>query len=98
MKRKYKYKREHFDSQEGYEKYSAMQSESHKRYYLKHKDEEDPVHREKRLLRQRIYNRWYFGTDMSKSFEEFLQDYGITDLGTMSVEQLRLSLSIINHQ
>ena len=86
--RKYKYKREHFNSQEEYNRFRSNCTRWYKKWLCKH-EQEFPEYRERRLLRQCLYSR-YYRSDCRKSFCEWLvEEYGIVDIRTIPTEQLR---------
>ena len=78
--RKYKYKREHFETQEEYNRFRYNRTKWQKEW-LARSEKENPERRERRLLRQRFYSRYYYHTDCSMSFGQWLlETYGIEDL------------------
>lgn len=91
--KKYKYKREHFDTQEQYERFRAIRAKSQKKW-LKKFEQDNPEHRERRLLRQRLYSRYYWCTDGRKTFKEWLQEmFYFDDINAVSTERLKALVS-----
>lgn len=88
MKKKYKTKREHFDSQKEFDYYRSKRSFWQKtwldKYELTH-----PEHRERRLIRARLYRR-YYNSDCRKTFHEWLAEkYQIDNIKEADIEYLR---------
>lgn len=89
MKKQYKYKREHFNTQQEYERFKSRMNEAQKRW-LKKSESANPDRRERRLLRQRLYSRYYWYTDGRQSFKEWLvEKYGIFDVKSLTLDELR---------
>jgi len=89
MKKNYKYKREHFKTQEEYERFKRRANESQKRWLAK-VESENPERKERRLLRCRLYSRYYWRSDGRDTFSDWLhENYGITDIKSLSIEELR---------
>ena len=90
MGKKYKYKREHFDTQQEYERFKNRRNRDQKRW-LEKSELSNPEKRERRILRQRLYSRYYWHMNGLQSFAEWLsKEYGITDINTISLEDLRV--------
>ena len=93
MGKQYKYKREHFATQQEYEHFKNRMNEAQKRW-LEKSESGNPEKRERRLLRQRLYSRYYWHTDGRQSFADWLlQECGIVDIKTLSLDELRLKVS-----
>ena len=93
MARKDKYKREHFNSNEEYQHFRKRTTRNFRKWLDKH-EEENPEHRERRILRQRLYSRYYWHTDGHQRFAEWLNEkYGIEDIRKLSIEDLRVYAS-----
>lgn len=91
--KKYKYKREHFESDEAFERFRKRQAKA-QLSWLKKYEETNPEHREKRLLRQRLYSRYYNQSNFRQSFAEWLKEqYRIEDMRMTSVGRLRAIFS-----
>lgn len=89
MRKKYKYKREHFDTQQEYDNFKNRMSKAQKRW-LEKSEADNPEKRERRLLRQRLYSRYYWHTDGRQSFADWLlEKYAINDIRQVSLEDLR---------
>jgi len=89
MKKKMKYKREHFDTDEDFKRFCKGNSERILRW-LKKTEEKNPEKRERRLLRQRLYSRYYCRMDYRHTFSDWMKEkYGVADIKTLSVEELR---------
>lgn len=87
--KKFKYKREHFDTQEQYEAFKRRSTKSRKTWLKKH-ELLNPEHRERRIIRQRLYSRYYNHTDFKKNFREWLkEEYDIDDINVISIEMLK---------
>ncbi len=85
----YKYKREHFNTQQEYEHFKDRMNKAQKRW-LKKSESANPEKRERRLLRQRLYSRYYWKTDGRQKFSNWLvEKYGIVDIKALSLEELR---------
>ncbi|MBQ7470889.1 MAG: hypothetical protein IJS97_00470 [Prevotella sp.] len=85
----HKYKREHFDTQEEYDHFKSVRTKAMKRWYAK-RDEKDPEFRERRILRQRLYSRYYWHGDGRQSFPDWLKEqYDIEDIKAIPLERLR---------
>ena len=82
---RYKYKREHFATQEEDDRFLEKHAAAVKRWYHK----ESPERKERRLLRQRLYSRWYNSTDFKESFRDYLISVGIDDINTEPISRLR---------
>lgn len=91
--KKYKYKREHFDTQEQFDRYRERQARSQKKWLRKY-EELNPEHRERRLLRQRLYSRYHHHTDLRQGFAEWLKKtYDIDDIKSVTAERLKSIVS-----
>ena len=89
MHKKYKYKREHFASQQEYEHFKNRKNEAQKRW-LEKSESVNQEKRERRLLRQRLYSRYYWHSDGRQTFAEWLIiEYGIADIKALSLNELR---------
>ena len=89
MKKQYKYKREHFDTQQEYDRFRSRHTEAQKRW-LEKSELTNPKKRERRILRQRIYSRYYWHSDGRQSFAEWLViKYGIADINALPMDELR---------
>ena len=87
--KKYKYKREHFDTQEQYDRFKSNRSRWQLTWLRKH-EEADPEYKERRLLRQRLYSRYYWHGDGRQSFPDWLKEqYDIEDIKAIPLERLR---------
>ena len=92
MHKKYKYKREHFASQQEYEHFKARMNKAQKRW-LEKSESFNPEKRERRLLRQRLYSRYYCQKEIRQSFADWLlQECGIVDIKSLSLDELRLKV------
>ena len=88
--KKYKYKREHFNTEEEYAHFRKRATAGYKKWLNKH-EETHPEYRERRILRQRLYSRYYWHTDGRQSFAQWLlEKYGITDIKEVKIEDLRV--------
>ena len=93
IKKQYKYKREHFNTQQEYDRFKSRMNKAQKRW-LEKSESENPEKRERRLLRQRLYSRYYWQTDGRQSFSYWLlKEYGIDDIKTLSLDELRQKVS-----
>ena len=91
--KKYKYKREHFTSQQEYERFKKIKTKAQRRW-LEKSESDNPERRERRLLRQRLYSRYYWHTDGRQSFADWLlKEYGIDDIKILSLDELRQKVS-----
>lgn len=87
--KKYKYKREHFDTQEQYDRFKSNRSRWQLTWLRKH-EEADPEYKERRLLRQRLYSRYYWRSDGRETFADWLsKTCAIEDIITIPIERLR---------
>lgn len=92
MRKQYKYKREHFSSQQEYEHFKSRMNEAQKRW-LEKSESCNPEKREIRLLRQRLYSRYYCQKKIRQSFADWLlQECGIVDIKSLSLDELRLKV------
>ena len=92
-KKKYKYKREHFSTSEEYADYRKRATAYYRKWLDKH-ESENPEHRERRILRQRLYSRYYWHGDGRQTFAEWLMEkFSITDIREVSIEALRVYAS-----
>ena len=90
--KKYKYKREHFNSQEEYDHFRQNRTRWQKKWLEKF-EKANPEHKERRLIRQRLYSKYYH-SDSRESFTEWLKkNYGITDIKTIPLDNLRGKVS-----
>lgn len=88
--KKYKYKREHFNTQQEYERFKARMNKAQKRW-LEKSEFVNPEKRERRLLRQRLYSRYYYYTDGRKKFADWLLEiYGIKDVKRLTIDELKI--------
>lgn len=86
----YKYKREHFNTQQEYDRFKDRQNKAQKRW-LKKSESVNPEKRERRLLRQRLYSHFYYYTDGRKKFADWLLEiYGIKDIKCLTIEELKI--------
>ena len=93
MRKQYKYKREHFDTQQEYDRFKARMNKAQKRWIEK-SESASPEKREWRLLRQRLYSRYYWHSDGRQTFAEWLAiEYGIEDIKALSLDDLRQKVS-----
>ena len=93
MPKKYKYKREHFATQAEYEHFKNRMTSAQKRW-LEKSEQGNPEKRERRILRQRLYSRYYWHPDGRQSFAEWLvEKYGIADIRSVSLDDLRVIAS-----
>ena len=93
MRKQYKYKREHFNTQQEYERFKARMNKAQKRW-LEKSESASPEKREWRLLRQRLYSRYYWHSDGRQTFAEWLViEYGIADIKALSLDELRQKVS-----
>ena len=93
MRKQYKYKREHFNTQQEYERFKARMNKAQKRW-LEKSESARPEKREWRLLRQRLYSRYYCHSDCRQTFAEWLViEYGIADIKALSLDELREKVS-----
>lgn len=89
MRIKFKYKREHFETQEQFDSYRDRQNQSQKKWLKKH-EQSYPEHRERRLLKQRLYSRYHYHTDCRQSFREWLKEtFYVEDITEVPIEKLR---------
>ena len=93
MRKHYKYKREHFDTQQEYDRFKSRINKAQKRW-LEKSESLNPEKRERRLLRQCLYSRYYWHSDGRQSFADWLQkEYGISDIKPLSLDELRRKVS-----
>lgn len=91
--KKYKYKREHFQTQEDFDKFRKVRSRAQIKW-LNRKEEKNPSLRERRILKQRLYSRYHYRTDCRKSFAQWLRETcGINDIKRIPLEELREAAS-----
>ena len=91
--KKFKYKREHVDTQEQYDAFKRSNTKSRKAWLEKH-ELLNPEHRERRIIRQRLYSRYYNHTDFKISFRDWLkEEYDIDDINAIGIELLRAKVS-----
>ena len=87
--KKYKYKREHFGTQEQFDRYRKRQAKAQKAW-LNKVEEANPEHKERRLLRQRLYRHYHYYTDCRQSFVDWLKDVcHIDSLKDIQIDLLR---------
>ena len=92
--RHHKYKREHFGSQEEYDHFKSVRTKAMRRWYSKR--DEDPDFKERRILRQRLYSRYYWQGNVRQSFHDRLAEhYAIEDIKTIPLERLRVVAAVI---
>lgn len=85
-----KYKREHFDSHEEYDRFRGKRTQWQKKWLNKF-EEANPEHRERRLLRCRLYDYYYRHTDYKQSFADWLKEnLHVDDLKSVALERLRV--------
>ena len=88
--KKYKYKREHFSCTGKYLRFKERVAVAQKKW-VSHSEENNPEKRERRLLRQKLYSRYYRNTNVRKTFVEWLhENFGISNVMTMPLEDLRI--------
>ncbi len=93
MTRTFKYKREHFGTQEQFDRYRERQARAQKKW-LKKLEELNPEHRERRLLKQRLYSRYHHHTDCRQSFADWLREkFHIENIKQVAIERLRTMAS-----
>lgn len=92
--KKYKYKREHFDTQEQYEAFKRRNTKSRKTW-LNKRELLNPELRERRIIRQRLYSRYYWSGSRHTFAEWLLEEYGIESISTIPIDRLREKASII---
>ena len=93
MKKKYKYKREHFNTQQEFDRFRNRMNVAQKRWREK-AEAANPNKRELRLLRQRLYSRFYYHTEGRKKFSDWLfETYGITDIKSLTIDELKVYAS-----
>lgn len=89
MEKFYKYKREHFSTQEEFERFKSRTCRAVKKWLFK-TESANPEKKERRILRQRLYSRYYIRCSCNQSFREWIKDvYGVEDIRTVSIEILR---------
>ena len=98
IKKQYKYKREHFDTQQEYERFKARMNKARmnkaQKRWLEKSESASPEKREWRLLRQRLYSRYYWHSDGRQTFAEWLViEYDIADIKALSLDELRQKVS-----
>lgn len=97
MKKRYKYKRSHFSSDEEYERFRIRSVKAQKRW-LKKREDSDPEYRERRILRQRLYSRYYYTTDCRVTFRDWLEEeHGISDISRIQIGDLREIAQKLNY-
>jgi len=88
-KKQNKYKREHFDSQDDFLHFRRRCAEAQKKW-LQKSEQENPEKRERRILRQRLYSRYYWHSDGRQTFAGWLlEKYSIEDIKQVSLSDLR---------
>jgi len=88
-KKKYKYKREDFETQAQFDAFRQRSAQAKLRW-LEKCEKLNPEHRERRLLWQRLYSRYYYRHTNEMTFQDFLKtEYGIEDRSKITVEELR---------
>ena len=93
MRKQYKYKREHFNTKQEYDRFKNRMNKAQKRW-LEKSESENPEKRERRLLRQRLYSRYYWHSDGRQSFSDWLlKECGIADIKALSLDELRQKVS-----
>lgn len=93
MAKKYKYKREHFDTNEEYASFRKRATAGYKKWLEKH-EKEHPEYKERRILRQRLYSRYYWHGDGRQTFAQWLEEnLGIEDIRVVPLEDLRVIAS-----
>ena len=93
MKKQYKYKREHFDSQDDFLHFRQMRTEAQKKW-LARSEQDNPERHERRILRQRLYSRYYWHSDGRRTFADWLlEKYAIHDIKEVPIEDLRVYAS-----
>lgn len=93
IKKQYKYKREHFNTQQEYDRFKARMNKAQKRW-LEKSESVNPEKREWRLLRQRLYSLYYWHSDGRQTFAEWLAiEYDIADIKALSLDELRQLVS-----
>lgn len=91
--KKFKYKREHFDTQEQYDAFKRRNTKSRKTW-LNKRELLNPELRERRIIRQRLYSLYYNHTDFKTSFRDWLkEEYDIDDINAIGIELLRAKVS-----
>lgn len=94
-KKKYKYKRDHFDTQEDYERFKENRTRW-QMTWLRKFEQSHPEYKERRLLRQRLYSRYYNHSDGREPFADWLcRTQGIEDIRTFPIERLRKVATVI---
>ena len=84
-----KYKREHFATQEEFDRYRKRVSEAHLRWLSK-REGANPELRERRIMRQRLYSRYYWRYDGKQTFSQWLDtEFGVKDISSIPIEELR---------
>lgn len=91
--KQYKYKREHFATQEEFLHYRERKARTQKKWLTK-SEQQHPERRERRILRQRLYSRYYWRSDGRQSFADWLlKNYEIADISMVSLDDLRVCTS-----
>ena len=86
----YKYKREHFETHEQFDRYRKRQTIAQNRW-LKKLEKLNPEHRERRILTQRLYSRYHYHTECRQSFTDWLKEiFNIDDIKSVTIERLRV--------
>lgn len=93
MKKQYKYKREHFDSQDAFLHFRRRCADAQKKW-LARSEQDNPEKHERRILRQRLYSRYYWHSDGRQTFADWLlEKYSIHDIKEVPIEDLRVYAS-----
>lgn len=88
-RKQYKYKREHFDSQDAFLHFRRRCADAQKKW-LRKSEQDNPEKRERRILRQRLYSRYYWHSDGRQTFADWLMEkYSIEDIKEVSMDYLR---------
>lgn len=84
----YKYKREHFETQEQFDNFRKGRAKAQKKWLKKH-ELANPEYKERRVLRQRLYSRYYH-SGYKESFAHWLKEvHQIDDMKHISLLALR---------
>lgn len=85
----FKYKRDHFATQEEFERFKMRRTKAQKRW-LEKSENLHPEKRKRRLLRQRLYSYYYSHTDGRQPFADWVvEKFGNVDLKNMPLDDLK---------
>jgi len=92
-----RYKPEHFKNWESFLRYRKNHNNAQKKW-IQRVESKNAEKRERRILRQRLYGRYYSSPFADKmSFKQYLLDvYGIKDIASVQIEELRSISAYLN--